>query len=253
MRVMSAIEQTNRGNVAILRMTHGRANAIDLELCEALIQELDSCRQSSAEAVVLTGQSRVFSAGIDLPRVVEGGAPYVRVFLPTLRQAFEALFAFPKPLVSAINGHAVGGGCVLACCGDYRLVARGSGRIGIPRPVGVPFPVAPLEIMRFTTPPQHLQSMAYRGVTLTPDEALRHGLVDAIADADHLLDEAVAEADALAAVPTAAFGLMKRQLREPTLRCIRESASVDAAVLEAWTGEPTLTAIREYVTRTLKR
>lgn len=235
-------------------MTHGKANAIDLELCEALIAQFDACRQSAARAIVLTGQGRMFSAGVDLLRVVDGGAPYVRTFLPAVSRAFEALFAFPKPMVAAINGHAIAGGCVMAYCGDYRVMAREPGRIGIPElMVGVPFPVVPLEIMRFAAPPQYLQAMAYRGVTLSADEALRHGLVDAVADPERLVDEAVAVAESLAAVPAAAFDLTKRQLREPTLQRIRAGAAIDAAVQDAWAGEPTLTAIRDYVARTLKR
>ena len=63
-------------------------------------------------------------------------------------------------------------------------MAREPGRIGIPELlVGVPFPVVPLEIVRFATPPQHLQALIYRGLTPTAEEALRYGLVDAVADA----------------------------------------------------------------------
>ena len=95
-------------------------------------------------------------------------------FLPAMNQAFEALFAFPKPVVAAVNGHAIAGGCIMACCADYRIMAREPGRIGIPELlVGVPFPVVPLEIVRFATPPQHLQALIYRGLTLTADDALR--------------------------------------------------------------------------------
>ena len=125
-----------------------------------------ACEQSAAGALVITGQGKMFSAGVDLPRLVEGGAAYVREFLPAMNHAFETLFAFPKPLVVAVNGHAIAGGCVMACCADYRIMAREPGRIGIPELlVGVPFPVVPLEIVRFATPPQHLQALIYRGLT----------------------------------------------------------------------------------------
>jgi enoyl-CoA hydratase len=248
------IDLTRRGHVALLRMTHGKANALDLELCEALTGALTDCARSDAGALVLTGEGRMFSAGVDLLRVVNGGAAYVRTFLPSVNRMFETLFSFPKPVVAAVNGHAIAGGCVMACAADYRMMAREPGRIGIPELlVGVPFPVVPFEILRFAAPPQHLQAMAYRGLTLTADLALQHGLVDAVVEPERLLDDAVAAAEALAAITADAFQLTKRQMRAPALQRMRSGAAVDTAVQDAWASPATLDAIRDYVARTLTR
>src|SRR4051812_19623705 len=144
------IELTQHGEVAVLRMAHGKANVLDLEFCNALAARFEDYRQSPAKALVLTGSGRIFSAGVDLVRLVDEGAPYVRAFLPALNRAIETLFSVLKPVVAAVNGHAIAGGCILACAADQRLMARDSGRIGIPELlVGVPFPVVPLEVMRF--------------------------------------------------------------------------------------------------------
>jgi enoyl-CoA hydratase len=248
------IDLTRRGDVAVLRMTHGKANALDLELCEALTAQLGASARSGARALVIAGQGKMFSAGVDLVRVVEGGAAYVRECLPSVNRLFEALFTFPMPVVAAVNGHAIAGGCVMACAADYRVMAREPGRIGIPELlVGVPFPVVPLEIMRFAVPPPHLQAMAYRGVTLTADAALQDGIVDLVVEPDGLLDEAVAVAESLAVISSAAFALTKRQLREPAMQRIRAGAAIDAEVTDAWASAETLGAIRDYVARTLKR
>lgn len=247
-------ELTQRGRVAILRMTHGKANAIDLEFAAGLPLQLEAIRESSAGALVIVGQGKMFSAGVDLPRLVEGGAGYVRAFLPAMNDAFRALFAFPKPLVAAINGHAIAGGCVMAGCADIRIMASEPGRIGIPELlVGVPFPVVPLEIMRFAAPPQHLHTLIYRGVTLTAAEAMQRDIVHAVADPDRVLDDAVGIAEGLAAIPFAAFDLTKRQLRAPALQRMRDGVAIDAAAQQAWESEPILNAIRGYVARTLKR
>jgi enoyl-CoA hydratase len=247
-------ELTHRGRVAVLQMTHGKANAIDVEFCRGLMAQVHACMQSTAGALVITGQGRMFSAGVDLPRLLKGGAAYAREFLPAMNHAFETLFAFPKPLVVAVNGHAIAGGCVMACCADYRIMAREPGRIGVPElMVGVPFPVVPLEILRFAAPPQHVQALIYRGLTLAADDALRHGLVDAVVDPDRLLDEAVAVADTLAAVSFEAFHLTKRLLREPAIRRMHDGGVVDALVLDAWAGETVQSAVRDYVARTLKK
>jgi enoyl-CoA hydratase len=205
-------ELTQRGRVAVLRMTHGKANAMDLEFCRGLGAQIQAVHRSPAGALVLTGQGRMFSAGVDLPRLVAGGAAYVREFLPAMNHAFEALFAFPKPVVAAVNGHAIAGGCVMTRCADYRIMAREPGRIGIPELlVGVPFPVVP-----FGDRPVRDAAAAPAGADLSrPDAGGRrgfgYGLVDAVVDAEGLLEEAVKVAEGLAAVPFEAFHLTKRR------------------------------------------
>ena len=83
------------------------------------------------------------------------------------------LFTFPRPVVSAINGHAIAGGCVLAAASDARVMAAGNGRIGVPELlVGVPMPSLVVEVCRYAFPPPLLQTLIYRGITLRADEAL---------------------------------------------------------------------------------
>jgi enoyl-CoA hydratase len=247
------IELTRRGAVSVLRMVHGKANALDVELCDGLTSEFQKHAQSDAGALVIIGEGRIFSAGVDLVRLLDGGAAYVRRFLPALNRLCATLFTLDKPVVAAVNGHAIAGGCIIACAADYRMMARDAGRIGIPELlVGVPFPVEPLEVMRFAAPRQ-LQEMMYRGVTFPPDLALQHGLIDAVVDAERLLDEAVAAAESLAAIPLTAFTLTKRQLREPAVQRMRDGAEIDAAVEEAWASPEILRAIGNYVAKTLKR
>ena len=75
---------------------------------------------------MLTGTGTVFSAGVDLRRLTEGGRDYVQAFLPLLGDAFFKTFTFPKPLIAAVNGHAIAGGCILACACDYRIMSAGT-------------------------------------------------------------------------------------------------------------------------------
>ena len=247
------IDLLHRGHIAICRIAHGKANAFDIELCGGIMAALETCRDSSDAAVVITGQGRMFSAGVDLVRLVDDGPDYVKTFLPALTAAFEAVFAFPKPVVAAVNGHAIAGGCILACAADHRLMARGSGRIGIPElRVGVPFPTVPLEIMRFAAP-QQLQALVYGRATFTPEEAVERGIVDAVVEPDALIDAAVAAAEGFAALPAGVFELTKRQLREPALQRIRDGAKFEEEIVRLWTAPRTLTFIRDYIARTFKK
>lgn len=144
------IELEERGAVTIVRLAHGKVNALDVELLEAIAKTFTGL--DSARAIVFTGAGRSFSAGVDLKRIVEGGLDYVRVFRPALSAAVKAVFYCPVPVVAALNGHAIAGGCVLAAACDMRLMAGGT--IGLSElRVGVPFPGVPLEVMRHALGP----------------------------------------------------------------------------------------------------
>lgn len=234
------------GPVTILRMDHGKANALDLKLLTALAAVFTDLR--SAPAVVLTGTGAIFSAGVDLKQVAAGGRAYLDEFMPRLRETFDIVFSFPRPLVAAINGHAIAGGCVLAQTADLRVMSSGPGRIGVTEMlVGVPFPVHALEIMRFGAG-HRLPAMVFTGRTHPPERALELGLVDELAEPGVTLDRAVAAAAGLAAVPARTFELTKLELRRPYLDAIRQrSAAVDTDVETAWKSEAALKAIEGYV------
>ena len=245
------IEREERDGVVILRLAHGKASALDLELIEALERALDDA--ADARAVVLTGTGSIFSAGVDLFRVLDGGPEYVARFLPALKRGVAALFSYPKPVVAAVNGHAIAGGCILASACDYRLMARGGGRIGVPElVVGVAFPAVALEVMRFAVPDGRLQEIVYTGRTYEPDAALERGLVDELTEPDALLDSAIEIARRFAAVPSAAFAHTKRHLRAAAIERARALGEAnDAAAAEVWSSPATHDHIRAYLDRTI--
>jgi enoyl-CoA hydratase len=247
------LDLSDHDGIATIRLDHGKAHALDLELIAALSGALADLERRPARAVILTGTGSIFSAGVDLPRLVAGGADYVERFLPAMVECFDRLFRFGRPVVAAVNGHAIAGGCVLAAACDYRLMARGDGTIGVPElRVGVPFPLIAVEILRFATSAAHLQELVYRGATYRADQACQRGLVDEIVDPDALTTRAQAVAEGLAAEPVARFRLTKRQLRAPTLAAIeRHAAETDTAVLAEWTRPETIESIARYL-RALK-
>ncbi len=249
------IDVRSDGGIAVLTLKHGKANALDIEFCETLSARFSELRGADAKAVVLTGQGRIFSAGVDLIRLSEGGADYVRKFLPALHKLYDAVFHFPKPVVAAINGHAIAGGAVLACCADRRIMVREVGRIGVTELlVGVPFPALAFEIVRFAVPGRYLSEVTLSGATYATDAALDRGWIDEIAEPQELLEDALAVAAELAELSPAAFAQTKSQLRQPAAERLAQSgAATDTAVTEIWAAPKTLAHIRDYVGRTLKK
>jgi enoyl-CoA hydratase len=233
--------------VTVLRMAHGKANAIDLELLAALSTNLHRLRE--APAVVLTGTGTIFSAGVDLFRVVDGGRAYLDRFLPALRKIFNELMAFPRPLVAAVNGHAIAGGCILVETADHRVMTSGIGRIGLTEMlVGVPFPVDAIEIVRLATGGGPLGRLVNLAETVPAQQAIELGLVDELAEPDAVLARAVQVATALAAVPARSFELVKRELRAPFWDALEaRSGHFDGEVDAAWKSDVALRSIAAYV------
>jgi enoyl-CoA hydratase len=247
------IEHDSDDGIATLRMAHGKANALDAELLRSLKESLDEVERGPARAVVLTGTGSIFSAGVDLFRLIDGGPSYVFEFFPLLAAAIRRLFLFPKPLVAATNGHAIAGGCILTAACDYRIMAAGKGRIGVPELlVGVPFPAVALEVLRFATPPQHLQNIIYSGRTFLPEEAVERGLVDEVAEPEELSCRASDVARQFAGIPAEAFRMTKMQLRQSSIeRAEGHGALADAAAERIWSAADTHRGIRDYLTRTI--
>jgi len=249
------IERTEQEGIVTLRLAHGKVSALDLELCEALALAFAEIATSDARAVVLTGTGTTFSAGVDLFRLVDGGRDYAQRFVPALSRMLLDLFALPKPVLASVNGHAIAGGCILTLAADYRLMVAGNGRIGIPEMlVGVPFPPSVLEAVCFALPPQHLQMLIYTGRSVTPDDALRYGLIDEVVEADKLAPRTAELAQHFATRIPHTFALTKRQLRDKAIgRAKHYAAEFDGEVIEAW-GDPKMHAwIREYLARTIKK
>jgi enoyl-CoA hydratase len=251
---MIEIEQRDDG-VAVVTLTHGKANVMDLEFCTALAERFEALAAKPPAAVVMTGQGRIFSAGVDLNRLVDGGADYANAFLPSLDRMLLAVLGLPCPVVAAVNGHAIAGGCLLACAADRRLMARGSGRAGMPElRVGVPFPPVALELARASVRPHALQRAIAGGETFDPETALAVGLIDDLVDAERLLDRSIDLAVDLATIAAPAYALTKAMLQQPMHdRIARQTETHGGRVNALWGDAATFTAVSGYIERTMRK
>jgi enoyl-CoA hydratase len=237
------LETEDRSGVTVLRLQHGKVNALDTELLRAItaaMRELDP-----AGAVVITGHGSAFSAGVDLKRIVDGGQPYVREFLPALTEMFLAVFNHPGPALAAVNGHAIAGGCVLAAACDVRLMS--GGRIGLAElTVGVPFPTVALEIMRHAIGPA-AGNLVLTARLLDAAQARSIGLIHDVEAPEALLDSAVALAQTMAKTPAEVFSLSKRQLQLPVRAAMDGHDADEVAIAAGWESSGTRDAIAGYL------
>ncbi len=249
---MIKVEQQD--NITVIRLYRPPANAINIEFCCQLEDAIKSEIDSESKAMVLTGQGSIFSAGVDLVQLLNEGAGYTGQFLLSLEQLIETLFFCPKPVVAAINGHAIAGGCVIANCADHRLMALDSGKIGVPEiRVGVPFPVVIMELMRSKVDAGSFEEIVLGGATYTAQAALTKGLIDEAVSAEILMQTALARAQLLSEISPELYSFSKRQVRQPVRAAIIARNKLHRDDINSiWQSSRTREAIRNYMEKTFK-
>lgn len=232
----------SREETALVRIDRPPANAVDLELIAEGRAALDELRSAEPGAVVLTGREGFFSAGVDLKAAPALDRDGQRAMVEGINELFLGWYSFPRPLVCAVNGHAIAGGLILALCGDHR-VGCGSGKLGLTEiRAGIPYPAAAMAIVRAELAPPAVRELALRGELVdSGPRALELGLLDELVAADALLERSLAVAAELAGLPRAVYTGVKDQLRGATVAELRRIVAEDP-MLSDWVGEETAAA-----------
>ena len=166
--------------MALIGLNRGRSNAINSELLnelEVILRNVES--DDAISGIILHGKEGFFSAGLDLIELFDYSEVEIRVFWESFLSFVRAFVAFKKPSVAAIGGHSPAGGCVLALCCDYRIMAEGEYIIGLNEvPVGIIVPDAIFHLYSFWLGKARAYHYLLEGKLLSPEKALAAGLID---------------------------------------------------------------------------
>jgi enoyl-CoA hydratase len=249
---MIRLDTTRDDGIAVLTLDRPPANALTREFFVELTALLPRLAGPGIRAVVVTGTGRFFSAGLDLFEVFSYPPDVFTDFTRRFDEGFAGLFALAKPLVAAVNGHAVAGGAVIAAAADLRLVAEGEGRTGLTELLlGIPFPTSVFEIVRTACDGPHLTEILYHGRTYLPADACTRRLVDEVVPAAELMPRAIAAATELGRREPAAFAATKRALRAEALVRIAAATAAGDPLWDVWRAPAARAAVEDYRTRTL--
>lgn len=241
-------------DLGILRLRAGNANAMNTRVLTGLAAGLNEARAANLKGLILTGDNGFFSAGLDLIEVYAFDREQMRRFIAHWENTMIELFAFPLPVVAAINGAAAAGGCLMALACDYRVMAEDAaiGMTGIR--LGISLPAAALEIARDGIPAPNLTHVLYSGKLFKSDKARELGLVNAVVRKEELMDVALKMLREFTQHHGNPINPIKTALRQSTLTRIRQSAeALQEKFLDFWFSPVAQKGIAEMRNELLSR
>lgn len=259
---MSLIEiHDHAHDVRELRMARAPVNALDAALCQALVEALDQAAADGARGVVLSGAPGIFSGGMDVPWLLSLGSDQAAVLegWEAFFRVVRALSSAPLPVVAALTGHAPAGGCVIALCCDYRVMAASHDAtkpfsIGLNETqVGLVAPEGIQRLLRRAVGDHRAAWLLMQGELLSAEHAHRIGLVDALAELDAVVPRSVAWLQTLLARPAAAMLHTRQIARASLIEALHPDLIQLPRFVQAWTAEETQQALQAMVARVRKR
>jgi enoyl-CoA hydratase/carnithine racemase len=202
------------------RLARPPVNALNPALIATLKQAVERAPTNGATALILSGAPGLFSAGLDIPALLQLDRDAMRAFWRDFFGACAALARSPIPVVAAVTGHSPAGGAVLAIFCDYRVMARGEYRIGLNEvQVGLTVPDCIQAALRRLVGPHRAERLLVQGAMLDADQALASGMVDELTDIDHVITRTLAWLEALLQLPRQAM-LATRAMARAELACL---------------------------------
>ncbi|NSW98055.1 MAG: enoyl-CoA hydratase/isomerase family protein [Deltaproteobacteria bacterium TMED126] len=167
-------------------------NAINHQFLLELNDVLDNYQDSSNSSVVVFSGSdlKFFSFGLDIPEYLTLDRSDLKDSLNLLVSTCNKIYQYPKITISKINGHATGGGCMIALSTDFRYMADGRSKIALNEiNIGLSLFSSTIQILKSVVGVQNAKTILYSGKMFSPYEAKDLGLVDLIYDSDDLVEK----------------------------------------------------------------
>jgi enoyl-CoA hydratase/carnithine racemase len=245
------------GGIVEIRLARAPVNALDPELCRALEGAIAAAVAQGAAGLVLSGNPKVFSAGLDVPFLLSLGDDR-RALLAGWGAFFEAvraLAAAPVPVVAALTGHAPAGGCVLALCCDYRVMGQSDDparpfRIGLNETqVGLVAPAGIQRLMERTVGKHRAGVLLATGELVDAERALAIGLVDEVVPGDRVVARSVAWLQALLMLPRQPVLTTRAISRADLIAAVAPENIELERFIDAWTEPDTQAGLKALVAR----
>ena len=236
------------GEIATATLSRGKVNALNEPMVEELTKSFeDLAIDNAVKSIIFTGTGKFFSFGFDVPEFLSYPKDDFVRYLEKFTKLYTDVFLFPKPVVAALNGHTIAGGCMLATACDSRLMVTGKARISLNEiTFGAPVPAGSVEMLRYCVGSRHAQSILYSGAMYSAEQAFELGLVDQVSSEYALAEDARKVAQELAQKDSSAFRTTKHLLRKPVAeQMIKREKDAILEFVDIWYSEQTWENLKE--------
>jgi enoyl-CoA hydratase/carnithine racemase len=248
------------GSVHELNLARAPVNALNPALCTELAASIGRAIDDGAQGLVLSGGPMVFSAGLDVPYLVSLGndRAALRAAWQDFFAAAQALAQAPVPVVAAVAGHAPAGGCVLALCCDYRVMAHAVEgmdpfRIGLNETqVGLAAPEGIQHLLSRVVGRHRAERLLVSGELVEATRALEIGLVDELVEADQVGTRARAWLETLLALPRQPMLQTRAMARADLVAALEPERIQLDRFIDAWFSSDTQAGLQALIARLRK-
>ena len=245
------------GDIIEIRLARPPVNALDPNLCGALTNAITDAIAQGAKGLILSGNPKVFSAGLDVPHLLSLGNDRAALMAgwESFFGAARALAAATVPVVAAITGHAPAGGCVLALCCDYRVMAKSADpskpfRIGLNETqVGLVAPEGIQHLMERVVGRHRAEVLLVNGELVDAERALAIGLVDELVDGEQVSARAVAWLQSLLKLPRQPVLQTRAIARTDVIAALAPERIQLDQFIDAWSAPDTQAGLHALVAR----
>jgi enoyl-CoA hydratase/carnithine racemase len=245
------LERIRHQQILELRLARPPVNALNPELLAELRDAIAAAPGEDVRALVISGGPNVFSAGLDVPRLLTMQRSELEAAWRAFFGVLEALARSPLPSVAAIAGHSPAGGAVIGLFCDYRVMARGPFRIGLNEvQVGLIVPECIQYAFRRLIGTYRAERLLISGAMVDAEQALALGMVDELVDIDHVTVRAVAWLEELLKLPAKAMHATRALARADLIEAIADPSRLDLPrFLDEWFSEETQAVLHALVAR----
>lgn len=245
------LEITDHGMVREIRLARPPANALSVDLVEKLIQTLVTAGEE-AGAVVVSGLPGMFSAGLDVPQLLQFERSDISRFWQIFLRLLKTIAEMPVPTAFAMTGHAPAGGIVMAIFGDYRIMPKGNFKTGLNEvQVGLAVSSPIHGALVRAVGPRTAERILVAGELMDSEKAFQIGLVDELAaDSDQVVARAIEWCEQHLALPRLAM-TTTREMARTDLRDLFDDKSelgVEKFV-DIWFSDDTQATLKALVDR----
>lgn len=245
------LKTVDHGNVREIRLNRPPANALSPELVEMIIEALETAGEE-AGAVVISGLPGMFSAGLDVPQLIQRDRDDMSTFWYRFLYLLKTIANMPVPIAFALTGHAPAGGIVMAIFGDFRVMPRGGFKTGMNEvQVGLAVPPPVYRALVRAVGPHVAERMLVAGEMMTSESAHQIGLIDELADdSAAVVARAIEWCEFHLALPRLALSTTRKMARADLHEFFENGSELGVdEFLDLWFSESTRSALMSLLDR----